>query len=339
MRHGNEGSRWFGGIALIAGVLVAAGCGSATEDTTAAVSQAVESASDSSDAVEVSNLMRGLRALRPQAVEGFHCDPSPDITHVEVCGKTLPASIQLSWTDCAAPQRPAGGGRPAGLPPPPRGGGTGGTPPPSADGGTRPPRGGEGCGPAHSGPSSGTVSITYLYSAAEDCSGPITQDQSVTFQISRTAEDGSVSTVQGNTASSAELVGDAPPRQKQTNADVTRTLTDASGVVVRSVHLTGAVSVEFSSDTPPTRTINGSYTEEQLDGSRGTVTLQNIVRPARSVCPWPTSGTLSRATSAGQTHALVFGPECGAATLDGTAVELSGQGGPGQGGPRQGRRR
>jgi hypothetical protein len=172
------------------------------------------------------------------------------------------------------------------------------------------------------------VDITYAYSAAEDCSGDVTQGQSVSFQISRTAEDGSVSKVQGSTSSSATLVSNAPPQQKTTQADVTRTHTDASGAVVNSVHLTGSMSVAFSSDTPPTRTINGSYTEALLDGSQGTVTLENVVRAPRNVCHWPTSGTLSRATSDGQTHTLVFGPDCGTATLDGTAVQLPDHGGP-----------
>ncbi|HEY0093749.1 MAG TPA: hypothetical protein VGB96_05470, partial [Archangium sp.] len=151
--------------ALVAGAMTG-GCGLATtvEDATTMVSQAVEASADSSDAVEVSSLMRGMHALRPDAVEGFHCDASPDITNIEVCGKSLPATVHLEWTECAAPQRP---------PPPPSGtgvgaygGGTGrGTPP--ADG-TRPPPP-EGGGRPHGGPSSGTVDITYTYSAPEDC--------------------------------------------------------------------------------------------------------------------------------------------------------------------------
>jgi hypothetical protein len=308
------------------------------ENATSTVSQAVEEASNASDAVEVSSLLRGLNALRPQAVEGFHCDSTPDITYVDICGKSLPATVHLEWTDCAAPQRPGGEGRSGGQPPRPPPGYTGGTGGGSAAG-TPPVAGaaeeGGGCGRGGplNGPSSGTVDVAYTYSAAEDCSGAITQAGAVTFQISRTAQDGSIATVQGSTSSSAEIIGDAPPRQKQTTADVTRSVTDASGAVVRSVHLTGSMSVEFSSDTPPTRTINGSYNEELNDGTTGTVTLAGIVRPPRSVCPWPTSGTLTRANSAGETHTLVFGPECGAATLDGNATQL-----PQRGGPRQGRR-
>jgi hypothetical protein len=303
------------------------------------VSQAVEAASDSSDAVEVSSLMRGMNALRSEAVEGFHCDATPDITYVEVCGKSLPATVHLEWTDCAAAGRPGGGRRPGGgpggdaRPAPPMSGETtrGGMPVsggPMAEG----PRGeGQVCGGPRFGPSNGTVDVTYTYAAGEDCAGAVTQSQSVSFLISRTAEDGAVSTEQGTTSSSAQLIAGSPPLQKSTQADVTRTHTDASGAVVSSVHLTGSMSVEFSSDTPPVRTVNGSYAEVFNDGTEGTVTLENIVRAPRNVCRWPVSGTLSRATSDGQSHTLVFGPDCGTATLDGTVVQLPDHGRPGMG--------
>jgi len=344
MTHWKKSSSWLGAVALVAGALTSGCTGdNSTEDPTTQVSQAVEAASDSSDAVEVSSLMRGMNALRSEAVEGFHCDASPDITYVDVCGKSLPATVHLEWTDCASPGRREGGGHRGGMPP---SGGEALPPPPSGSETTRagqpvsgspatgtPPPESQMCGGPRFGPSSGTVDIAYAYTAAEDCSGAVQQNQSVTFQISRTAEDGASSTVQGTTSSSATLVGEAPPQQKSTQADVTRTHTDASGAVVSSVHLTGTMSVEFSSDTPPTRTVNGSYTEAFLDGTQGTVTLENIVRAPRNVCRWPTSGTLTRATSDGQTHTLVFGPDCGTATLDGTAVEL-----PDHGAPRMGRR-
>jgi hypothetical protein len=155
-----------------------------------------------------------------------------------------------------------------------------------------------------------------------DCAGDVTQNQTVSFQITRTDSDGAVATEQGTSSSSAVLVSGAPPQKKATQADVTRTLTDASGAVVSSVHLVGSLSTEFSSDTPPTRTINGSYSEDFQDGTTGTVTLENLVRPPRNVCPWPTSGTLTRTSSDGTSHVLVFGPDCGTATLDGTAVDL-----------------
>lgn len=318
MRH-FKGSQWLGALALTVSAMTS-GCGAeqaSTESTTESVSEAVESTSDSSDAVEVSDLLRGMDRLRPQAVEGFHCDASPDITTVDVCGKSLPATVHLEWTDCAAPERPGGRGG--------RGGGDGTRPPPG-DGGTGTTYGkggpGGGAGGPRGGPSSGTVDITATYEAPADCAGAVTQSQTVTFQISRTHADGEVFTTQGTTSSVAELVDGAPPRNKSTQADVTRTHTDAAGAVVRSVRLNGAMSVAFSSDTPPVRTLDGAYTEEFNDGTQGTVTLAGIVRPPRNVCPWPTGGTLTRATGDGTTHVLAFGPECGDATLDGATVSL-----------------
>ena len=357
------GGLWLG-MTLFTGML-AGGCGagsssttSVTQDATTMVAQTVESTSDATDAVEAASLMRGLHALRSNAVEGFHCDTEPDITNITVCGKSLPATVHLEWASCAAPGKPGGGGggggpggdgpRPPpgggggggqggdGPRPPPGGGGSGGGTPPGGRGnGEAPPASGEGKegGGPRFGPSSGMVDIAYTYTAAGDCSGSVTQDQSVTFEISRTDDDGAVSTVKGTTSSSALLIADAPPQKKATAANVTRTLTDASGTVVRSVHIQGAMSTDFSSDTPPVRTVNGSYTEAFLDGTQGTVTLANVVRPPRHVCPWPISGTLTRGAS-DTTHTLVFGPDCGAATLDGTAVDLSAGREPDRGPPK-----
>ncbi|NOK33655.1 hypothetical protein HMI49_10640 [Corallococcus exercitus] len=328
MRHSSRGSQWLGAVALVVGTMTV-GCGSqtSTTDATSDVSQAVEAASDSSDAVEVSSLLHGLDKLRPQAIEGFHCDASPDITTVDVCGKTLPATVHLEWTDCAAPARPEGRGGGGGLPP----GGGGAPPPPEGtgspvrgqpfDGGAGGGRPG-GPGPGPRGPSSGTVDIVNAYEASADCTGAVTQSQTVTFEVSSTNSDGEVSTVKGTTASTSELVDGAPPRQKSTQADVTRTRTDADGTVVKSVRLEGSLSVAFSTDTPPVRTIDGAYTETALDGTQGTVTLAGIVRPSRDVCPWPTGGTLTRTTADGESHVLTFGPECGDGTLDGAELSL-----------------
>ena len=325
------GNAWLG-MALMAGA-VTVGCDSSsasavTQDATTLVAQAVESTTDSTDAVEVSSLMRGLHLLRPTAVEGFHCDPDPVITNTTVCGKSLPATVQLEWTSCAPPAPPARPGKGGASVEPSvsatadgkgsGGKGGGSAPPPPPDGGKTPP---EGKGPRF-GPSSGKVDIAYTYAAPADCSGPVTQNQAVTFDTSRTDEDGAVSRSQGHTTSGALLIEGAPPRNKASSVDVTRTLTDAAGTVVRSVHLTGAQSVEFSSDTPPVRTLNGSFSETHLDGSTGSVTLTNIVRPPRDSCPWPTGGSLTR-TSGDTSHTLVFSAECGMATLDGTEVDLS----------------
>lgn len=343
MTYRNNKGLWLGAVTLASALAGACGSlASVTQDATTMVAQAVDATTDSSDAVEVSSLMHGLNALRSDAVEGFHCDASPDVTTVTVCGKSLPATVHLEWTECAPPGRPGGGGGgheggehggPGAPPPPPPPGGsqTGSGTTPSAMPPAGGPEGGKG-GPRF-GPSSGKVDITYTYTAAEDCSGTVTQDQAVTFEVSRTDADGAVSTVKGTSSSSAELIADAPPQQKATQADVTRTLTDASGTVVSSVHLNGSLSTDFSSDTPPVRTLNGSYTEEFLDGTTGTVTLANLVRPPRNVCPWPISGTLTRGSSDGTTHELVFGPDCGTATLDGTAVDLPSHGPGGHGGP------
>jgi hypothetical protein len=406
MKHWSKGSQWLGAVALVTGTLMGGCVESASSTDTATtpdVSQAVETTQDSSDAVEVSSLLRGLDKLRPQAVEGFHCDAEPDITTVEVCGKSLPASVHLEWTGCGAPSHPDGhggpgggggnrppggdgplpppppqdggqppplpppqgggggqhpphpppppqdGGQPPPLPPPPPQGGDGGQhPPPPLGGDSAPPQDGAGTGvrgqstggdEGGKGPgrglSSGTVDIVNTYTAAEDCTGAVTQAQTVTFEVSRTNAGGEVSTAKGTTSSTSALVDGKPPQHKSTQADVTHTRADASGTVVKSIHLVGALSVAFSSDDPPVRTVDGAYTEEALDGTQASVALAGIIRPPRHVCPWPTGGTLTRTGADGTAQVLAFGPECGDATLDGAAVSLpgrSGPGGPGGGG-------
>ena len=136
---------------------------------------------------------RGGTSCAPYAVEGFHCDASPDITYVDVCG-TEPAGHGPPRVDGLRGARAARSRRrwPAAAAP------RGGAPPagtrrcrpwavdaavaarcPFLGGGDKGKEGGHG-GP-HGGPSSGTVDITYTYTPPTGCEGAVTQDQAVTF--------------------------------------------------------------------------------------------------------------------------------------------------------------
>lgn len=317
--------------ALILGAFSFAGCGAlsgAVDTATATVSEALNTSSNASDAPESAGLLRGPKELRSEAAEGFRCDASPDITYVDVCGQSLPATVHLEWTNCAAPER--GGQRGDGGVGGPEC--DGGQPPVLADGGVPPQRegrggpgggrGGHGGGEGH-GPSSGVADITYTYSTPDGCTGAVVRDESASFSITRTAPDGSTAESVGTTTGEAQLVTDGKPLQKALQVDVTRTRKDSAGAVTDSVHLVGSTTVAFSSDTPPTRTINGSFTETHADGSTGTTTQTDVVRPPMDVCAWPISGTLARTSSNGDSHTLVYGPDCGSATLDGTVIDLS----------------
>jgi len=105
--------------------------------------------------------------------------------------------------------------------------------------------------------------------------------------------------------------------------DTTRTRSDAEGAVVDSQHVTGTLQVAFDgSGETDTHTSQGTMTVTQADGTSATVTLTGVVRVPPSECSWPIAGTLERKASEGDTHLLAFGPECGQATLDGTALTL-----------------
>lgn len=314
--------------------------------------QALQGASNTADAPEVANLFRGSKLFKFNAAEGFRCDDTPDITYVDVCGQQLPATVHLEWTDCAAPARPGrpplpgsdggiagapphsghkadGGSRPPPPPPPPHGGKGGhGHGPRFADGGVPPPPpagdgGMHGGGPRGHGPSSGLVDLTFSYATPNGCTGAIEQTQTATFDISRTAPDGSVSRNEGTVSSVADLSASGRPEVKSSSVDVSYSLTDAAGTVIRSMDLVGTRNVAFSSDEPPTRTINSSFTETYADGTTGTLTEVDVIRPPMNECPWPTSGTVTRVASDGTTQTLVYGPTCGDGTLNGAPVDLA----------------
>jgi hypothetical protein len=308
-----------------AALAISCSSSSINEDATAAVAQAVEESSNSSDATEVAQLMRGMRELKPEAIEGFHCDSTPEVTYAEVCGKQLPATTVLEWTDCAGPRGHRGHG--AGCK-----GGRGAP----ADAGT------EGAvvqnltdSSAETPPtSSGKVELSFTYDASAGCDGAIAQSQKATYSITRTRRDGSTVVSAGTTRSSADLVAGAPPRVKSTEVEGTRTVKDASGAEISSVAIKGTKTVAFSSDSPPVRTVNGAFSETASDGAVSTTALVDVVHPPRNVCPFPTAGTVTRTLADGTSHVLAYGPECGDATLDGAAVELHGHGeGRGEGPP------
>src|SRR5262249_13389413 len=108
---------------------------------------------------------------------------------------------------------------------------------------------------------------------------------------------------------------------ESTGIDVTRAVKDVSGKTTRDVHLTGTIATAFDrSSGAPTRTLNGTLDAQFSDGAIGAITLANVVR--RRGCHFPLSGTATRTLSSGASHTLVFGPNCGGATLDGKSISL-----------------
>ncbi len=316
---------------LLGTVLLAAalgtGCGSALgEETPAAqASEALGTASDSSHSMELERLIAGLDGdLKREQHEAFRCDPEPEVTHVQVCDETVPSRMRFEWTECSrAPfRRPSEGG-------PMQDGQWTPPPPPVGQEGMGPMRGGGHPPPGDAAPtsSSGTVElINDITVAPEGTCGPETRLDSLrsaTFSTKHTRPDGSVVTFQGTTTSKGNRLVSETTFTRTGTLDTTREVRDAEGNVVRSLHLSGTLSVTFDgSGEAPVRILSGKFDAALADGTSSVITVEELRRTRG--CRWPIAGTVVQTQADGTEHVLGFGPECGSATLDGEAYELRG---------------
>ena len=164
---------------------------------------------------------------------------------------------------------------------------------------------------------------------ASDCSegGDFNFTESATFAIDRSSPRGSEH-VEGSTQSSSSHALEAQDFTKSTALDVTRTRTDADGNT-EVVRLSGNLGVAFdASGALPLRTVGGTLSLTLPSGDAVQATLNGVVREPPRVCRTPVGGTIDYADPDGTAHSLSFGPDCGAATLDGEALTLE-QTGPG----------
>jgi hypothetical protein len=274
-------------------------------DPAVTASETLATAADTVHAPELAGLMDGLASAQGAGIPGgqelFRCDPNPQITYIEVCGKSFPSSIHASWTWCAG-----------------RGG--------SAQGGDPRRIAGERNHPRFD--SSGTVDITTTVTpSSADCGqGTVLSFAKTTnFQITRGGDKGGMTISGSSTATSQRQLGEMTFTESN-RLDITRAATGANGVAGREVHLTGTVTTAFDrSSGAATRTLNGTLSAQFGDGTTGTILLANLVRERG--CHFPTSGTVTRTLANGTSHELAFGPACGQATLDGKAISLFGHGG------------
>jgi hypothetical protein len=172
--------------------------------------------------------------------------------------------------------------------------------------------------------SSGTVSITSTVTTdpAGSCTNTtkVTIVREATFAITTTASDGSRE-VNGTVTTTSTRDPGARTFSNAEAHDLSITERDEGGATISSRHLEGDLTTTFAIvDGVGARTTSGTLSDTR-DGATATVTITDLVRPGFLVCRWPTSGTITR-TADGATHTLVFGPTCGAATLDATAVTL-----------------
>jgi hypothetical protein len=322
------GLRWWAAALLLG--LGGAGCQAggptaavtATTAELAATTASMGTGSDLSSAPELAGMMAGLIPPRvPDGIEGFRCDSTPTITTTTVCGHDFPSSIQLDWTACTA--RPDHGGGPGPSPSGGGGAGAGGVADDRGDGAT----------------SAGTVSITNTVSVdpAGACDGAATYTftRSSNADVTTTETDGTSAEVVAAVSSTSTRQPDAKSFAQTKTYDVQRVDRDASGATTRTTHLAGQVSETFDgSGATPVRTIDGSVTRDAADGTTTTLSLTGVTLPVAGDCRWPTAGTVVETAADGTTaHTLVFGPTCGAATLDGAAIALPAHGIHLEGGP------
>ncbi|WP_224246095.1 hypothetical protein [Hyalangium gracile] len=297
--------------------LLATGCAQedVTENATVTAAAAITEAQSTEVPVQLQLAMVNTRPvdLRRWTHEGLQCDTTPTNTQVEVCGKEYPSEIHLDWSGCQLQGFKREGRR---GPPPARDG----SPLSSGGGATRSPV-----------TSTGKVDVVSTTTAQAACSESTRLDvqQEASFNIQHTQEDGELTTISGTVTSSNSHTQASGPLSQSSTFDTTRTRVDASGNTVDSVRLTGTLESSFSqSEDARTHTSNGTLTMIQADGSHSTVTLTDVVRVPRETCDWPISGKIARIIDGGAS-VLVFGPECGQATLDGEAITLPSHGGPG----------
>jgi hypothetical protein len=300
--------------------LLAMGCGSGdvTEDPTVAAAAAITDA-QSTDVPLRLELMGGRPPdVRRWVQEGLQCDSTPTNTTVEVCGKSYPAEIHLDWSSCQLQAF--------------RRGGRHGPPPAGIEG--------MGSGPsAGTKTSSGTVDVVSTTTATGECADgtELQTEQQSSHNIQHTTEDGQVVTISGTVTSSFSRTTGIGNRSQSSTFDTTRSRVDAEGNTIDSFHVSGTLESAFSeSGETPAHTSKGFLTVEKSGESTSTVKLTDVVRVPRHVCDWPVSGQIER-TADDITHVLIFGPECGQATLDGEAITLpSHPGGKGRHGGRRG---
>ncbi|MFP2929808.1 hypothetical protein ACLESO_32370 [Pyxidicoccus sp. 3LG] len=307
--------------------LLAAGCSSSetdvTEDATTQVAEVLGDVQDA-DVPMGRELLGGIPVhARRWEHEGIQCDTTPESASVEVCGQTFQSELHLAWTDCQARFMGHGGRS------------WHGPPGAEADASTAP------AAPT----SAGSVDVVTTVEPTAECAEGVAlrfQQQS-THDITHTRGDGESRKLSGTLTSIVVGLSDTEPQSRSTTVDTTRARIDAEGNVIDSLHLTGTLEETFdSAAVTPSHVSSGTLTSTDAEGNASTVTLSAVTRAPPSVCTWPVSGTLERTAADGTTTVLVYGPECGQATLDGESITLPSRpgrgGGEGRGGGRGGPR-
>jgi hypothetical protein len=290
-------------LALLAGVLLSGGCGTEeVEEPMVAETEALAAVHEAGRLGEhggpqgAGPIMGPLPGLG--VGEGFQCDSTPEVTNLELCGRTLPGTLHLEWTGCTLQPPP-------GMPPPP-------------DGASAPV-------------SDGTIDVAHtvtLESGAECAAEALYRfAHTRAFSTSRTDPRGGSSSVQGTLTTTSVHGLEATQFTATETLDVLRRMQRPDGQA-HEVRLQGTQEVAVDT-VAHTRTVSGSLAVTGPEDRSASLELSGVRHVPPPECRWPVAGSVRRVESDGSSHTLEYGPECGTARLDGQPVQLRGTPGPG----------
>jgi hypothetical protein len=270
---------------LILTLLATAACGADDDEIpfAQAATASDEALSMSSESAGFASGLFGDAGL-PRARRFMACDPDPAITWTSICGNDYASSIELAWEDCTELREDA-----------------------SADGTL-----------------AVSKSITASNEACDDTT-VLTINQAATGSMTLARDDGATITKSATLEAIGTRSIGSRPSTLRAEIDYSRSGVSADGEALVAAVISGEVDVVYAHDAqPPTETMNGEL-HATVDGKRGTHELSaevaDLVRVPKDVCRFPVSGSLEVRRD-DRSRVLVFGPECGAATLDGEAVTL-----------------
>ncbi|MFO0710844.1 MAG: hypothetical protein U0353_13445 [Sandaracinus sp.] len=170
---------------------------------------------------------------------------------------------------------------------------------------------------------SGSLEILRALPDAPTCeSRPSGIEETARIVLEREGPSGQHATLEGTAVSRFDRpTGEIGAPVRHVDLDMTRTISAHNDAHVRSAHLVASLDVRPSEDG--VRTVDGSGSLALPRGGSVAIELASVVRAPAEVCAHPVGGTLTRTGPDGTSHELVFGPECGQATLDGSPLDLT----------------
>lgn len=174
-------------------------------------------------------------------------------------------------------------------------------------------------GPGGRGSSSGSIDMTNTVTAPKDCKGAFQFERTAKVDVTHTGRRGTF-TDKSTRSVTGTRDHEAGTSSSTSTVDLDRSF-QATGGAARGVHLTGTLNTTGTrAQGARTHAVSGNLTAAFADGNSVQLGIDGLTQSRRQ-CRAPTSGTVTVQTSSGN-HTLVFGPDCGSVTVDGTQTKL-----------------